>query len=139
MSVRWISVLDLLEFKESRDIVYRGNISELEQLLYSCGFDVYTWGIAYQICNHRPLCWSKNGNNRTAYTMRFLSLERNDPEWINSGNMSEEKKQEVMYLNDPEFQEELARMSVFPNPTLDIMNKLEEHWGWLKEEEVEDD
>lgn len=139
MAVRYLSLLDLLEFKESKDIVLSGDVNKLTKLLYDCGFDVYGFGIAYQICEHRPLSWSKNGNNNTAYTMRFLSMERCDIEWQQSGYMSEEKKHEILYLKDPELQRDLEMMSRRANPTLAIIQSMEENWGWLRDEEQNDE
>lgn len=132
MSTRYVSLIDLLSFPESKEVVLSEDIDKLENLLYSLGLEVYSYGYTYQVCWHRPLI-SMRVDNNPVYSGRWVSEERNDKEWVNSLYCSEEKRMEVLYLKDKELVKDIESMRVYPNPTLDIMNNLEEHWGFLKE------
>lgn len=130
--MRWISVVDLLSHEKAKKILMHGSNEDIKEMLYGLGFDVYGYGLEYQIVVHVPLSW-KSYKNKSVYTGRFVSQERSDEEWIESGNCSEEKRLSKMYLEDKELVKEIERLSYLPNWTGMAMAHLEEHWTLKKE------
>lgn len=131
MAIRWISLVDLMHFPKTRDLVKQGDKEKLYSLLYELGFDVNGFGVSEQVCWHRPLVNMSEGNNEPVYTLRYLSEERNDIEWLKSGNASREKIRESQFLNDPELIRDLEAMEQQPNFTKQLIDYLEDHWGFM--------
>lgn len=131
MAVRAISIVDLLSFEESREIVRRGDEDALRELLYNIGFDVeYGWD--YQICLHTPHIHKGSGKG-PVYTMRIVGEERYDEEWLNSEHCSREQRMAHLWLKDRGLVEELERLSHTPNWTGMLIEHLEEYWGTAKD------
>lgn len=125
-------MVDLLSHEKAKKILMHGSNEDIKEMLYGLGFDVYGYGLEYQIVEHVPLSW-RPYKNKSVHTGRFYSWERRDEEWIESGNCSEEQRLAQMYLKDKELVEDLARLSHLPNWTGMAMDHLEKHWSLKKE------
>jgi hypothetical protein len=115
---RAISVIDLLSFPESRDIVQSGNKAEFVVLLHNIGFDIKQ-PIDYQICFHRAMI-----DNDVYYSGRWVGSERGDNEWLKSEYCTLENKIEKVGTKDLALQEELTRISSLPNYTAMTIEKM---------------
>ena len=115
---RAISVIDLLSFPESRDIVQSGNKAEFVVLLHNVGFDIKQ-PIDYQICLHRALI-----DNEIYYSGRWVGSERGDNEWLRSEYCTLENRIEKVGTKDLALQDELNKMSSMPNYTAMTIEKM---------------
>lgn len=115
---RAISVIDLLSFDESKQIIERGNKAEFVVLLHNIGFDIKQ-PIDYQICFHRAMI-----DNEIYYSGRWVGSERGDSEWINGEHCTLENKIEKVGTKDLALQDELIKMSSLPNYTAMTIDKM---------------
>ena len=138
MATRAISVIDLLSVPEMKEIVMERDVEAFTKAMWDSGFDTQ-YGLMYQVCWHRTFF-----DKTPVYTGRFVSEERSDKEWMNSGNASYEKRLEQYGKTDREFQRMLIEMNAYPNFTGIVIDNMEKHSGHLetelfyKEEENED-
>lgn len=105
MSVqRAISFWDLMCYEESKNAIKEGDEEKIKDILYNLGMDT---DIPYVIeeCYHRPL---KRKDNTPWFGPRFVGIERQDEEYLNSGYASWEAK--VAASDDPYLRMELKRM-----------------------------
>lgn len=120
---RWISVIDLLSFPESKKVVLEGNEEELKELLFNIGMDISEDYLEYQVCLHRPLTYIA-ANKNPVYTGRWFSEERRDDVWMESEHCTRQNKLERLGTKDLEFMKELIAMSQYPNYTGDLINHM---------------
>ena len=135
MATRWISIVDLLSYRESREIVVEEDVESFNKMMHDIGFDM-KYGILYQICLHRPMV-HKGTDKPPVYTGRFVGEERFDEEWLTSGNASEEQRRNHMWLDDPSFVEELEKLSTYPNFTKMALDRVRENWWFMKDKQEE--
>lgn len=111
---RAVSIFDLLIYPESRAIVASEDREQLNQLLFSIGFDI-SKEIEEEVCWHRPLY-----TNELVYGIRWAGSERIDQEWLESKWCTFDNRLERIGLKDVELQRDLLKMCTVPS----IMEKM---------------
>lgn len=121
MTIRYISVFDLLSVKEAKEIVANDDYTRFYDLLFDIGFDINR-EIEFQevycrsFINHNIICLG-----------RWIGFERVDEEWINSEYCTFENK--LLCREDKSMVMELAKMSNVPNFTGMLIEHIEENIG----------
>lgn len=123
--IRWISIVDLLSFEESKEIVQSGSDKEFKELFFNIGFDI-TREIEYQMCLHRPMVYMA-AQKAPILTIRWVGHERRDKMWMQSEYCSWENKLEELGTRDLAFQKELVAMGQFPNFTSMILEHIRDN------------
>lgn len=135
MVPRHISLIDLMSFEESREIVTEGDTDSFLSLMYSIGFDT-EFGISSRECYHIPLTLLEK-ENKMVWSVRFEGRERSDPQWIGSGYASEYLEDHLLIKKDRHLFIELCRMSQYPNWSGMLMDYKDHYLLWEEEEGVE--
>lgn len=102
MTPRNLSFSDLAKVPNAIKIMQNGNKEEIDNLLYQYGYDVR---VGYEIEDkyHRSLT-----SNEVVYGPYIMGYERQDQEWIKSGNASLEARMEA--VKDPHLRDALLEM-----------------------------
>lgn len=82
-----ISLYDLMNYKESKEIVLSGDKKALKEALFTLGLNVKNEPYYEEECYHRP---ATKADKAPWYGIRYVCSERVDDEWINSGYASME-------------------------------------------------
>lgn len=135
MVPRHISLVDLMSFEESREIIVNQDLRRFQSLMFNIGFDT-GFGISRRECYHIPLT-NLNKENKVVWSVRFEGRERCDEKWLNSGYASEYLRDHMVMLRDRQLFVELCRMSQYPNWSGMLLDKKEQYYLWEKEEGVE--
>lgn len=126
---RQISSYDLLQVKEYKDIVLENNQEALKKVLYDLGLDVDHEEFEVLSRDHRPL--SKN-DNIPWFGPIFISAERSDKEWLESGYASEEAI--VESKGDVSLIAELNKMGRQSNFTGSVIDNAKRHKKVIQKE-----
>lgn len=124
-----ISSYDLLQVKEYKDLLLEDNQEELKKVLYDLGLDVYHEEFEIISRDHRPL--SKK-DNIPWFGPIFISAERQDREWLESGYASEEAL--VESKGDVSLIAELNKMGRQSNFTGSIIDNAKRHKKVIQKE-----
>ena len=120
---RAVSVFDLLNHPESKAVVASGDKEQLEQLLFSIGFDI-SKEIEEEMCWHRPLY-----TNETMYGTRWIGSERTDQEWLKSEFCTFDNRLERVGLKDVGLQRDLLKMCSVPSIMEKMIASMNEIYG----------
>lgn len=123
MTLRWVSIYDLLEIEESREALLKDDEESLKSQLWTSGFDVDEL-FELQVCLHRQMFF---GDKKPVYGIRFISRERVDQWWVDSEHCTLENKLEIIGTKDLEFQKQLVGMYCPPNFTAMACDHLKEN------------
>lgn len=133
MSIRYISMFDLLSNSEAKKIVEDEDSEAFLALLFDIGFDT-SRDIEYQevysrsMIDHRVICYG-----------RWVGFERTDKWWMQSEYCTFENTLLSYSVKDRWMMEELFVMSERSNFTGKLVQQLEETFGKSKEYEKADD
>ena len=119
--VRYLSVVDIEKVEEAKQIMQSEDEEKIADFFYGMGFDP-KYPIIPQKCLHRPM----TETNMVVDTIRFVSFERSDEEWVNSKYCTQENKLVQIGKKDRIFQEDLVKLSDVPNYTALVIEKIKE-------------
>lgn len=126
---RQISSYDLLQVKEYKDMLLENNQEALKKVLYDLGLDVDHEEFEVLSRDHRPL--SKK-DNIPWFGPIFVSAERTDKEWLESGYASEEAV--VESKGDVSLIVELNKMGRQSNFTGSVIDNAKRHKKVIQKE-----
>lgn len=126
---RQISSYDLLQVKEYKDMLLENNQEALKKVLYDLGLDVDHEEFEVLSRDHRPL--SKK-DNIPWFGPIFISAERTDKEWLESGYASEEAV--VESKGDVSLIVELNKMGRQSNFTGSVIDNAKRHKKVIQKE-----
>lgn len=120
MEIRYISLYDLLSFKESYDLIMSDNMTEFYDLLWELGFntnDELEFQEVYcrSRIDHRIICLG-----------RWVGFERTDEEWLNSKYCTMENRVLCAMHRDTELGFDMDRMMRTANFTGRIIEHMED-------------
>lgn len=108
MAQRILSFKDIEYVPEASEVHNSGDTELIQQMLYNVGFDV-SRPIDKVLDTHRPM-----SSTQEVTTYRYVGTERQDQEWLLSGNCSDLNRMELVGKRDVSLQADLLNMSRSP-------------------------